>query len=37
VRRLKRNAQSIFSVIKGWNMLNLRLHNQIPEVPPPGM
>jgi AhpD family alkylhydroperoxidase len=25
------------SVIKGWNMLNLSLRNQIPEVPPPGM
>lgn len=24
------------SVIKGWNMLNLSLRNQIPEVPPPG-
>ncbi len=25
------------SVIQGWNMLNLSLRNQIPEVPPPGM
>ncbi len=25
------------SVIKGWNMLNLSLRTQIPEVPPPGM
>ena len=25
------------SVIKGWNMLNLSLRNQIPEVPPPGL
>ncbi|HEY1151757.1 MAG TPA: carboxymuconolactone decarboxylase family protein [Pseudoduganella sp.] len=25
------------SVIKGWNMLNLSLRKQIPEVPPPGM
>ncbi len=25
------------SIIKGWNMLNLSLRNQIPEVPPPGM
>jgi AhpD family alkylhydroperoxidase len=25
------------SVIRGWNMLNLSLRNQIPEVPPPGM
>ncbi|RJG11447.1 carboxymuconolactone decarboxylase family protein [Massilia cavernae] len=25
------------AVIKGWNMLNLSLRNQIPEVPPPGM
>jgi hypothetical protein len=24
-------------VIRGWNMLNLSLRNQIPEVPPPGM
>ncbi|CAN7329865.1 carboxymuconolactone decarboxylase family protein [Pseudoduganella sp. LjRoot289] len=25
------------SVIKGWNMINLSLRNQIPEVPAPGM
>jgi AhpD family alkylhydroperoxidase len=25
------------SAIKAWNMLNLSLRNQIPEVPPPGM
>lgn len=25
------------SVIKGWNLLNLSLRNQIPEVPAPGM
>ena len=24
------------SVIKGWNLLNLSLRNQIPEVPAPG-
>jgi AhpD family alkylhydroperoxidase len=24
------------AVIKGWNLLNLSLRNQIPEVPPPG-
>lgn len=25
------------AVIKGWNTINLSMHNQIPEVPPPGM
>lgn len=32
-------AELSFAVaaIKGWNMLNLSLRNQIPEVPPPGM
>jgi AhpD family alkylhydroperoxidase len=25
------------AAIKGWNMINLALRNQIPEVPPPGM
>src|ERR1700756_2466789 len=25
------------AAIKGWNMINLSLRNQIPEVPPPGM
>lgn len=32
-------AELTFAVatIKGWNMINLSLRNQIPEVPPPGM
>lgn len=32
-------AELSFAVaaIRGWNMLNLALRNQIPEVPPPGM
>lgn len=32
-------AELSFAVaaIKGWNMINLSLRNQIPEVPPPGM
>ncbi|SHN38502.1 alkylhydroperoxidase AhpD family core domain-containing protein [Duganella sacchari] len=25
------------AVIRGWNVINASLHNQIPEVPPPGM
>jgi AhpD family alkylhydroperoxidase len=25
------------AAIRGWNMLNVSLHTQIPEVPPPGM
>lgn len=25
------------AVIRGWNTINASLHNQIPEVPPPGM
>jgi alkylhydroperoxidase family enzyme len=25
------------AAIKGWNLINVSLRNQIPEVPPPGM